>query len=384
MNVSQIELWPVNIPYRHEEKSSLVSRAGVTDVIVKVTADNGLVGWGESTRAADVHGVLAAIEAMKPIVLGRSPWDREAICRDVYVAGAWQFQEMTGNFAWAGIDMALWDLCGKEVGKPLYQLLGGAMREEVNYFCYLPFGTTVENVREQCQKGLEDGYHVFYVKVGVDADAEQRTLAEIRNAIGDAGKIRIDANQSWDPVTARRLINRWHEMFQLDFVEAPTQIAPLSISLDLKSQVSVPLCANEGMWRVEEAHRIIQSRAVDYVCFSPYWVGSISRFMRLCHLAHFHGLQVVRHTHGEFGLTAAVCQHLMLAIPNAADGNQQTASIMQDDILKDALPIATRPNWGKSAAPGIGWEVDEEKVLRYHELFQQQGEYVTYGDKKWT
>jgi len=173
-------------------------------------------------------------------------------------------------------------------------------------------------------------------------------------------------------------------MFQLDFVEAPTQIAPLSISLDLKRQVSAALCANEGMWRVEEAHRIIESRAADYICFSPYWVGSISRFMQLCYLAHFHGLQVVLHTHGELGLTAAAWHHLMLAIPNAADGNQQTASIIQDDILSDALPIAKGPNWDISDAPGIGWDVDEEKVMRYHELFQKQGEYMTYGDKKWT
>ena len=218
MKISKIELWPVNIPYKHEEKSSLVARAGVTDVIVKVTADNGLVGWGESTRAADVFGVLAALKAMTPIVLGRSPWNREAICRDGYVAGAWQFQEMTANFAWVGIDMALWDLCGKEVGKPLYQLLGGAMRDEVNYFCYLPFGTALEDVREHCLEGVGMGYSVFYVKVGVDTAVEQRMLAEIRGAIGAEGKLRIDANQSWDPVTARRLINRWHEMFQLAFV----------------------------------------------------------------------------------------------------------------------------------------------------------------------
>lgn len=381
MKVSKIELWPVSVPYRHEEKSSLVARAGVTDVVVKVTADNGLVGWGESTRAADVFGVVAAGRAMTPIVLGRSPWNREAICRDVYVAGAWQFQEMTGNFAWAGIDMALWDLCGKEVGKPLYQLLGGAMRDEVNYFCYVPFGTTAENVREHCQEGVRKGYSVFYVKVGVDAAEEERMLAEIRSVIGEQRKLRIDANQSWDAVTARRLINRWDRMFQLDFVEAPTQIAPLSITRDLKRQVSVPLCANEGMWRVEEAHRIIESKAVDYLCFSPYWVGSISRFMRLCHLADFHGLLVVRHTHGELGITAAAFHHLMLALPNVAQGNQQTASIMQDDILRKTLPIAEGPNWGLSDAPGIGWEVDEDKVRRYHELFQEQGEYVPYGQQ---
>ena len=383
MKVSKIEYWPVNIPYRYIEKSSLVSRTGVTDIIIKITTDNGLIGWGESTRAADVFGILKAVEAMAPIVMGRSPWDREVIRRDVYVTGAWQFQEMTGNFAWAGIDMALWDLCGKEVGKPLYQLLGGPMREEVNYFYYLPSGLTTEEIREHCMKGVKDGYHVFYVKVGVNEKEEEILLAEIRNAIGPNGKIRIDANQSWDPVTARRLINRWDDMFQLDFVEAPVQIAPLQITLDLKQQVNVPLCANEGMWRVEEAHRIIESRACDYICFSPYWVGSISLFMQLCRLAHFHGIQVVRHTHGEFGLAAAAFHHLMLAAPNTADGCQHTATIMEDDILIKDLPINTKPDWGIACKPGIGWEVDEQKVMQYHELFLEQGQYLTYGDKKW-
>jgi glucarate dehydratase len=61
----------------------------------------------------------------------------EAILRDVFVAGGWQFQAMTGNFAFAGIDMALWDLCGKACGQPLYRLFGGAVRDTVDYFYYL-------------------------------------------------------------------------------------------------------------------------------------------------------------------------------------------------------------------------------------------------------
>lgn len=381
MKISKIESWPINSPFQHEERSALVARAGLTELIVKITADNGLVGWGECTRAADVAGIQAAVSAMTPIVLGRSAWDREAICRDVYIPGAWQFQEMTGNFAYAGIDMALWDLCGKEVGKPLYQLLGGALRDEVNYFYYLPSASGLEEVRAACLDGVRRGYHVFYFKVGVHAHAEEEALAIIRATIGERAKLRIDANQSWDPVTARRLITRWHNLFNLDFVEAPTRIAPLSIHCDLQRQISVPLCANEGMWRVEEAHRIIVARAADYLCFSPYWVGSISRFMHLCRLADHHGLQVVKHTHGEFGLTAAAFQHLMLAIPNAADGHQQTASIVQRDVLPQRIPIADGPTWGLIDGPGIGYDVDEDAVLAQHELFRSQGEYLTYGDR---
>jgi glucarate dehydratase len=178
MRIEQLEAVPVRVPYTHAEVSSLVARGGVTDVIVKAVADNGLIGWGECTRAADAAGIASAIEAMRPIVLGRDPFDGEAIAHDVFVGGAWQFQAMTGNFAFAGIDMALWDLCGKVCGQPLYRLFGGAVREEVDYFYYLHWGTA-EELEAQCQDGVERGYTVFYLKVGVDVQAEEAMLAAV-------------------------------------------------------------------------------------------------------------------------------------------------------------------------------------------------------------
>ncbi len=132
MKIARIECWPVRAPYSHPEVSSLVVRDGVCDIMVKLTTDDDLVGWGESTRCADAAGIADAVRAMTPIVLGRDPWDREAIARDIKIAGGWQFQAMTANFAYAGIDMALWDLCGRAVGQPLHRLFGGAVRDEVD------------------------------------------------------------------------------------------------------------------------------------------------------------------------------------------------------------------------------------------------------------
>ena len=207
MRIEHLEAVPVRVPYTHAEVSSLVARDGVTDVIVKLIADNGLVGWGECTRAADAAGIASAVAAMRPIVLGRDPFDMEAILRDVFVAGAWQFQPMTGNFAFAGIDMALWDLCARACGQPLYRLFGGAVRDEVDYFYYLRWGTP-EEVAEQCRDGVERGYSVFYLKVGVDAAAEEAMLAAVRRTIGPGRKIRIDANQAWTVPEAARLALR--------------------------------------------------------------------------------------------------------------------------------------------------------------------------------
>jgi glucarate dehydratase len=98
------------------------------------------------------------------------------------------------------------------------------------------------------------------------------------------------------------------------------------------------------------------------LCFSKYWVGPLRRFQSLCQLAHWEGLRVCNHTHGELGIAAAAGQHLMLSIPNAIDGAQQTAAIMQDDILTIALPIAEGPVWGRLHGPGLGIEVDEDKL----------------------
>jgi len=380
MRIELVEALPVRVPYTHAEVSSLVARDGVTDVVVKLTADNGLIGWGECTRAADAAGIVSAIEAMRPIVLGRDPWDGEAIARDVTIAGAWQFQAMTGNFAFAGIDMALWDLCGKACGQPLYRLFGGAVRETVDYFYYLSWGTP-EEIAAQCRDGVERGYTVFYLKVGVDAPAEEAMLAAVRRTIGPTRKIRIDANQAWSVPQAARLLSDWHARLDLDFVEAPVPIDPVELMLDLKRRVAVPLCVNEGLWREADAYRIIHSRCGDYLCFSSYWVGSLRRFQSVAHAARAQGWQVCKHTHGELGLTAAAGQHMMLTLLNACDGHQQTAQLMADDILSAPLPIATGPSWGRIEAPGLGVEVDEAKLARYHLAFLDHGDFAPYGDR---
>jgi L-alanine-DL-glutamate epimerase-like enolase superfamily enzyme len=380
LKISKLEVFPVSVPYTHKEVSYLVSRGGVSDVIVKLTADNGLVGWGESCMNCDAAGIVSAVKAAAPFVLGRDPWDKDAIARDFYLNGGWQFQPMTGNFAFAGIDMALWDLCGKACGQPLYRLFGGALCEEVDYFYYLQWGSA-EELAAQCQDGVARGYNVFYFKVGVDVEAETEMLQVIRSHIGPQRKLRVDANQAWSVPQAAKVLNRWHAAFDLDFVEAPVRIEPIDNMLDLKQRVSVPLCANEGLWREVDAQRIIRSRAADYLCFSTYWVGTLGRFHRLIHAAALEGLQVCKHTHGELGLAAAAGQHLMLNAPNGCGGHQQTAQMMADDILTEAVPIASGPRWGRIEQAGLGVEVDEDKLMRYHEAYLRDGEFVPYGER---
>jgi len=108
---------------------------------------------------------------------------------------------------------------------------------------------------------------------------------------------------------------------------------------------------------------------------------TLCRFSTALHLAHHAGQIVCKHTHGELGIAAAASQHMMLTAPNADIGNQQTAQMMADDVLKTRIPIADGPEWGRIEGPSLGVEVDEDKVRTYHEAFLRDGEFTPYGDR---
>jgi glucarate dehydratase len=115
-------------------------------------------------------------------------------------------------------------------------------------------------------------------------------------------------------------------------------------------------------------------------CFSPYWVGSIGSFHRLSWLAHVEGLQVCKHTHGELGLAAAASHHVVLTLPNGVEGHQQTAHLMEHDVLTEPTPIASGPKWGTIEAPGLGVDVDEELVAEAAGRYSMEGQYLPWQD----
>src|SRR6266849_6473219 len=203
MKITSLEFIPVSVPYTHREASSLVNRDGVTDVIVKAFTDDGLIGWGESCSGSNVESVLEALRGMAPFVIGRSPWESEAIRAELWHRGIWSWRQHTACFSYPGIDMALWDICGKSCGQPLYNLFGGRVRESANYFYYLSWGTN-EHIQAQCEDGLSKRFHVFYMKVGVNIEAELEMVRTIRVTIGPQAKIRLDANAAWNVNQALR------------------------------------------------------------------------------------------------------------------------------------------------------------------------------------
>lgn len=375
MRVSSWSLTNANIAYHHRELSSQVSRDGVTAGVLRLETDEGVVGWGEACAGADMASVNDALRAMMPFVLGGDPWRAEAMRRDAWHRGLWQFREGTANFAWAAIDMALVDICGQAAGVPVHALLGGALRDSVDYFWYLS-GYDVDDLVAQAHQGAARGYGTFYLKVGLDDRADVERVWAIREAVGDA-RIRVDANGAWSSPQARRVLAALAPA-RLDFVEQPVRQVPRDLLADLRRHIDVPVCANEGLWSEEQARERIEARVADVYCFSPYWVGSLRTFQRLGFLTHEHGAQVCKHTHGELGIAATAGQHVMLTLPGVVVGNQQTTAHMQGDILSDPLPIAHGPTWGIPTAPGLGVVIDEESLAIAADAYARDGQFWPY------
>ncbi len=376
MKILKLEFFPVSVPYTHREVSSLVNRDGVTDIVVKATTDNGLVGWGESCSGADVGSVLGALRAMAPFVIGCSPWESERIRQELWHRGIWSWRQHTACFAYPGIDMALWDICGKACGEPLYNLFGGKTRERASYFFYCSQGTN-DHIAAQAREGLAKGFRVFYLKVGLDIEAELEMVRTLRQTIGPEAKIRLDANAAWRVNEALRNLARL-DKFDIDFIEQPVVQDPLAGMQEVRGRGDVAVSANEGLWTPEDAVRQMTGRTADVYCFSPYFAGSLAQFQRLCWLAHYQGLEICRHTHGELGITAAACHHILLTLPNVVEGNQQTAHLMTDDIVTEEIPITNGPEWGVPEGPGIGVDIDPEKLARYHALYLERGQFQPY------
>ena len=373
MRVARLETIPVSVPYTHREVSAQVARDGVSDVLVKLTTEDGLVGWGESCCGADTASVEAAVQAMAPFVIGRDPWTRDAMRLDAFTHGLWQFRTGTGNFAWAGIDMALWDICGRASGLPLWRLLGGLQRQDATYFYYLARGSR-ESLAAQVSDGLAAGFEVFYLKVGLDDAADIAMVGAVREALGAGPRLRLDANGSWSLPQATRNLRALQE-YDIDFVEQPVRDHPIGLLAELRSRSPITVAANEGLWSEADAYARIRARQADVYCFSPYWVGSLAGFQRLAWVAEYEGLQVCKHTHGELGIAAAAAHHVLLTLPNGVEGHQQTAHLMEHDVLVEPPPIASGPRWGRIDAPGLGVEVDEDAVAAAEARYRSHGQY---------
>ena len=236
--------------------------AGPCD-LVRVETDEGLVGYGEACPAYEFTGdtlwtVQDVIgEYLGPSVLGKDPFQLEAIVH------CWERELFTvGNqAARAGLEMALWDLQGKALGRPLCDLIGGRTRDGLTEVIAWGWDEP-EALAAKTRRCAPTGITVFKIKVGDAPERDEQRVAAVRDAAGPDARITVDANQGWwDAKTAVRAIKRL-EPYGIEFVEQPVRMDDLEAARFVRERVDVPIALDESVRGPREALACRQGRGL--------------------------------------------------------------------------------------------------------------------------
>ncbi|MGA2985640.1 MAG: mandelate racemase/muconate lactonizing enzyme family protein [Terriglobia bacterium] len=377
MRIADFRTTVVSIPFTEPETWAFGRRLGVSNVIIEIETDTGLVGLGEGMTFPSVRITNEVLNTMRPLVLGCDPFDHEVILHGLTHVHGWHHFRHTGNCALGGIDMALWDLVGQACGQPLYKLFGGAFRKEIPYYFYVP-DKDLKLMAADAKRGWAEGFRTFYVKLGRGFDRDLDIARTLREALGPAAKLRVDANESWSNGTAIELMKRMSK-YDIEFFEQPLYFYDHEGAAHLRSTLGLPVAANQSAWDEADILEIVKKRAADVVLTDQHQLGSLARFRRAAWLLATAGIPVVKHTFGEYGISTAAGMHAIASCPNFTMANQTHFGVLTDDVVEGGLAKFTNGCLTLPEGPGLGVKLDRERLAKYAQHFHEHGEYSGFG-----
>lgn len=348
-------------------------QTGYTAVLAEVITDDGYVGVGESPCAhpsAEITKFI--IDSAKPFILDEDPFDIEGIMKRVFESGGWHYFSYTGNRALSSIEMSLWDIVGKACGKPLYKLLGGALRKRIPFMAIIRRQKPKDEAQEAV-KLKEQGFKTFYIKVGIaDFAKDLEEVKLIREAVGYDVELVTDVNQRWSVGSAIRNIKKLEKYDPL-YVEQPTLKNDLDGMALIRRKVDVPIAAHESAYTMYEAFNVIKKDAADVLIVDPRY-QLISGVKKIAGITEAAGVPLVVQTpNGELGISESAVLHLVASTANFIYDNQTMYWYLADDVISGKRLTFKDGCLYVPEKSGLGVKLDINKVDRYSKYYKEKG-----------
>jgi len=359
MGIKQIEVYPVTLSYREPFRIAPGVSSETHNVVVKVLTDYDVVGWGESSPSKRVTGettetAVNLLDKIAPKLIGMCPLRIEQVV-DIMDS------IMDGNpAAKAAIDMALYDILGKTAGKPLFMLLGG-YRTEVLTDITLSI-KSAEEMAKDAIKAVEGGFRALKVKVGVDPAEDVERIRIVREAVGKNIQLRIDANQGWTPHQAINVLNKIHR-FDVQFAEQPVPAQDFKGLLEVKKNSPVPIMADESVHSPQDALRLIEAGAVDFINIKLMKSGGILKARKIAEVAEAGGIPCMIGCMGESELGIAAGVHLAAAVKNIQYADLDSDLLLKDKLVKKGVSKVRNSVRTMSRESGLGAKEIDQKLL---------------------
>lgn len=384
MKIAKVEAIPLNIPKRKWVKTSR-GLWGNSITVVRITTDEGIVGIGDGGHAMPIHYYESQGTIMDlvhnwfgPMLLGENPFNIEKIIH--------QMDRLVGRnwIAKTGIDYALYDIKGKALGVPAYELLGGRTREKAELgwmmFALQDLSDTkeVEAYIREASDAVAAGYHAIKIKVGLskpEDDVERVRL--IREAVGPRVPMHVDANQAWTPNVAIKTIQKL-EKYDLYGAESPVPDWDIAGLAKVHRAVDVPIIADEVARSPEGAINVIRADAADMFVLHLSKAGGLFKSQEYIAIAEAANMPVILGLMLTGGIEHAANAHLAVAMdwldriphgclgPMLIFGGFDTHQIVDEHLdCVEGYAMVENGFLYPPEGPGLGVQLDEEKVKEW-------------------
>jgi muconate cycloisomerase len=373
LRITAVRTTPLFLPYRQPYYWAYGVVDGAEPVLVEIDTNAGITGIGESVGATNAAAVRAALQRVVPDLIGHVAFDiarlSERLHRKHFGGLGPANQRRFSNQILAGVELALWDALGKLLGQPVHQLMGGAVRDEIAYFGFVQ-GDGPEEVAAHARELAAQGFEVIYLKVGRGDELDLVNTRAVREAIGGR-RLRLDANEAWDTLTARRMIASLLP-FVPEFVEQPSPAESPSALARLRKMVPVPIAADQLVSTPQQVFEVCRHEAADVIVLGIHETGGLGGMRKAAAVAEAAGLNICLHGVYESGITTCASNQVAATIPNLDDGNQIMVQLLAEDIVASP-PLATMDGrLPVIEGPGLGFALDRDAVARAADRWRQR------------
>jgi D-galactarolactone cycloisomerase len=351
---------------------------GRSTTVVRIRTDTGIEGWGETFSVGLQPPEIAAsvIEyGLKPIVMGQDPFSTEVLWNAMYVRTRDYGRKGVVVGAISAIDIALWDICGKATGQPVWRLLGGAFRDKVECYATGFFrskgpGQATEMAQE-ARRHAEAGFAHMKVKLGFGVEDDVAVMKAIREAVGDRARFMVDVNHGYGAADAIRL-GRALGDFGLRWIEEPVSPEDLKGYRRVRDALDIPIAGGEAEFTLYGFSDLIAAQAVDIAQPDICLAGGFTALKHINVLAQCGGVQVNPHIWGTaIGQYASL--HMIACTPTTHYALHADQPLFEYDTsshpFRTALvhkPLLQRNGWlFLPEGPGLGFEVDQDFLARH-------------------
>jgi galactonate dehydratase len=343
-------------------------------LFLKIETDDGTVGWGEPVLEGRAATVATAVEELSDYLIGQDPSQIEDHWNVLYRGGFYRGGGVHMS-ALAGIDQALWDIKGKVFGVPVYELLGGKVRDRIKVYSWVG-GDRPSDTAAAARDVVERGFSAVKL-LGTEElqyidgwDKLARCIANVgavRDAVGPHTGIAVDFHGRVHKPMAKVLL-RELEPFHLMFVEEPVLSEHLDSCVDVLRQSPIPIALGERLYSRWDFKRVVASGAVDIIQPDPSHCGGITEARKIAHLAEAYDVALAPHCPlGPIALAACLqidagCHNAVIQEQSLGIQYNTTNDLL--DYLVDSTVFDYRDGYVSiPSGPGLGIEINEEYVV---------------------